>query len=118
VIEVTEAIRRKNFLAVEGRLLAAGEQSQITAGEWLYLYYQSKDDLIGVQVSKMASFKARIGVRYKKAKLQSAAIWDWEGLCPTCVKTPRGWGIRSAFRRLRDTKEFYCMLQCLKVYES
>ena len=45
---MTEVMRRKNFLVLEGRLLATGERGQLMAEEWLYLYDQvNEDDLVG-----------------------------------------------------------------------
>jgi len=57
---VTEVVRRKNFLVVEGRLLADGRQGQLTPEEWLYEYDQVKDELVGAQVAVVAEFKERI----------------------------------------------------------
>lgn len=56
-------IKRKNFLLVQGRLLADGKQSHLTAEEWLYLYNQVRSDLVGVQTRIFATLALRIRAR-------------------------------------------------------
>ena len=71
--QVTD-VQRKNFLLVEGRLIADGGQSQITGTEWLYLYDQAKDDLVGVQEKILAQLAVEIHRREKKFSMDNAAL--------------------------------------------
>jgi len=72
---VTEKIRRKNFLISEGRLQVAGEQSQLTAEEWLYLYNQvEEDDLVGRQADIFASFEELIRGQNPKLDMDTVAL--------------------------------------------
>ncbi|MDO8424033.1 MAG: hypothetical protein Q7S54_00290 [bacterium] len=71
---MTKKMRLKNFLAVEGRVLAAGGRGQLTAEEWFYLYYQIQDDLVGVQANIFAGFGADIRSRNPKLTITKAAL--------------------------------------------
>ena len=71
---MTKKIRRKNFLASEGRSLATGLQGQLTAEEWLYLYGQIKDDLVGAQTDIFASLETNIRNRYKVLVMDTVAL--------------------------------------------
>ena len=73
-MKVTDRIRRENFLAVEGRLLANGEQGQLTAEEWLYLYRQVKDDLVEAKAKIFAEFEVRIRGRRNRRAMKTVAL--------------------------------------------
>ena len=67
--------KRKNFVLSEGRLLAAGKPSHLTAAEWLYLYHQIQEELVGAQVTKCANFATQIyRRREKKFSMENAAL--------------------------------------------
>lgn len=70
---VAERVQRKNFLTIEGRLLASGGRGQLTAGEWFYQYEQIKDDLVGVQRDIFAALAAKIRARYPRFVMDAIA---------------------------------------------
>ena len=53
-------ITRKNFLAVEGRKLANGESSSLSAKEWLEGFSEIRDELGDVQLRIFESFERSI----------------------------------------------------------
>lgn len=72
---MTDKIRRKNFLVVEGRLLATGKLGQLTAEEWIYLYHQIKDQLMtGPQATLFAGFKAKICAAHRNLSMDNVAL--------------------------------------------
>jgi len=71
---LTEVIRRKNFLILEGRSLATGKRGQLTPAEWLYLSKQVEDDLLDGQVATFTSFEKRIRGRYPQLEMDTVAL--------------------------------------------
>lgn len=71
---MTEIIRHKNFLASEGRLLAAGGRSQLTAEEWLYLYNHVEDNLVGRQADIFADYEESIRDRHPQLEMDTVAL--------------------------------------------
>lgn len=68
-------VRRKNFLAVEGRSLANGESHQLTAEEWLYLVVEVEDELVGPQTKIFANLATQIYRRHqKKFSMETVAL--------------------------------------------
>lgn len=67
---MTGLLRHKNFLVVEGRLLAEGGQGQLTAEEWLYLYREIEDRLEDRQAVIFATLESRIRDLYPQAMVQ------------------------------------------------
>ena len=70
---MTEIARRKNFLIIEGRLLAEGKRGHLTPEEWMYAYTQIADELIGAQVEVFAGLEKRIRNRIVERALAAAA---------------------------------------------
>lgn len=61
---MTELIKKKNLLMLEGRHLARGEPSALTAKKWLDLYDEiDEDDFVGEQKRIAAEYAAAIRKR-------------------------------------------------------
>ena len=71
---MTKYIRHKNSLIVEGRLLAEGKQGQLTAEEWIYLYRQVEDHLVGGQAVVFSALESQIRKRYQLAPAEAVAV--------------------------------------------
>lgn len=71
---MTQNGNRKNFLILEGRSLASGEQGQLTAEEWLYSYDEIKDDLKGAQANVFAGLEQRIRDRIVERAMNAVAL--------------------------------------------
>jgi len=56
----------RNFLIVEGRLLASGGHGQLTAAEWLYLIEEAEDALVGAQSGICLGLAERIRTLHPK----------------------------------------------------
>ena len=69
---MTEIIKRKNFLVLQGQILAEGRRGEITPSEWLYLYRQVEDHLNGVQSVILAALELQIRKRKDRAATPEA----------------------------------------------